>query len=267
MAKSLSAIVLFLLSFVSFFSYSDTSFYSENRRFTLSSGSVPAIHSRQYAKQSRLIIYLHGFSSNKEAGLNEIEKLAAAGFDVLAIDAPHHGERKSASLDRAINSAESDRIKFVMQVVRAQQKEISEMISRVESEGYSEFTIAGVSMGALTAYGVAAHDARVSAIVPILGSPYWERFSEYDQIAGKNDSPWVHVQNFKNVKIFAVNAEKDKLIPAVYSKAFILKLQETYQTRAHQFIYREIENATHFLNQDQWDKVLESILKWLEESK
>lgn len=226
--------------------------------------SVPALYVKSATQgRKRLAFYLHGFNSEKEYGIPEIARLANAGFDVVALDAPHHGERRSEDLERALTGSEEARTAFIMALVMAQASEVNELIEAYVAEGYSDISVLGISMGAVTAYYVPVINTQVNAIVPLLGTPSWEAYRDVLNPVDLENMPASRTDSFRPLKLFAINASKDNIIPPEHSRDFVTRLKMQNPEHPNRYTYQEFVNSDHFMSDRDWDTAWTLILAWL----
>lgn len=236
---------------------------SETVFFKIGTKEIPAIVKFYKADNTRLMFYLHGYSSNKEAGINEITRLVSSGYDVIAIDAPRHGERKDDTLDKA-NTLTKDTIgAYVMEVIFEQATEVKQLISLFESKGYKEFAVSGVSMGGITAYHVPMVSDKVTTVVAVLGSPDWTHFAPKSGVNSQRILASENPCRFKSINVFAINAELDRAVPPIYARKFLKDLQVEKNSKVGRYKYLEIPEAGHFVSNEEWNGIWDEIDLWL----
>jgi pimeloyl-ACP methyl ester carboxylesterase len=231
--------------------------------FNIGTKKIPALVKHYKADNTRLMFYFHGYSSNKEAGINEITRLATSGYDVIAMDAPRHGERKDDALYKA-NTLTKDTIgAYVMEVIFEQATEVKQLISLFESKGYTEFAVSGVSMGGVTAYHVPLVSDKVTTVVAVLGSPDWTHFTPQSGMNSQQVLASETPNRFKAIDVFALNAELDTAVPPHYARKFIKDLQVENKSKVRRYKYLEVPEAGHFVSNEQWNGMWDEIDLWL----
>ncbi|MFN7131245.1 MAG: hypothetical protein ACK4N5_04130, partial [Myxococcales bacterium] len=63
------------------------------------------------------VLVLHGLGASAEAQEKEVRSLAAHGFRALAVDAPHHGQRRDGFLERMQAAAPDASHGMLLQIV------------------------------------------------------------------------------------------------------------------------------------------------------
>jgi hypothetical protein len=224
--------------------------------------TIPAIFAAPKASApEKLIFLLHGYSSNKESNTNEIKMLAQAGYDVLAIDAPHHGKRNTTRLDEIENGTGGSFINFMLDVVIEQAEEISLLIDLYSQWKYKQFIVAGVSMGGIAAFYTASVEPRLKHVIPILGSPDWKMFGDSLDLKYIKINPADKLNQFKNVNLLVINAGKDINVPQKYSREFIDALKNKYPDGNFTFI--EYPESEHFMRGEDWQDLWQQVIIWL----
>lgn len=127
-----------------------------------------------------LIIYYHGWQTQKELVLTQGRKLAQAGFRVLLPDAANHGERKNpVSTIPSLTfwqSIQTNLFEFSLLVDFFKQMDlVDEFIG-----------VGGVSMGGMTTCGLLTHHPEISAAACVMGSPSYLGYRELLQTSVKN---------------------------------------------------------------------------------
>jgi pimeloyl-ACP methyl ester carboxylesterase len=185
------------------------------------------------------VIYLHGVSECKIAGLPVAKMLLAKGFNVFLYDSRRHGESGGMFCTYGFyEKHDTSRI-------------ISHLLSRSDAT-IGKIGLFGNSMGAAVAIQVAASDSRVGAVVAESGfSTLRTIFDDYQKRMIK--LPWHYLRNivikrseylahFKanavspldavqrvHVPLFVLHGTADELIKPVYSEAVWARANEPKQ--------------------------------------
>lgn len=134
---------------------------------------APALIVRSSNEPLPAVLWFHGFGVDKETHRPELERLAAAGFAAIGVDAAGHGERRLPHLAER-QAAPRDEARATMRALAAATAdEVPAIIDELCESGIADpsaIAVAGVSMGAYTVYRAMA-DPRVKAAVAILGDP------------------------------------------------------------------------------------------------
>ncbi len=226
---------------------------------------IPSIFAAPKASnQDKLVFLLHGFASNKESNTSEIKKLAEAGYNVLAFDAPHHGQRDNTKLNEIQNGDGNGFVPFMLDVVIEQSEEVSGIIDHYIEEGYKDFAAVGVSMGGISTYHIPTVEPRINHIVPVLGSPDWRMFGDSLAERYKSINPAEMNEKYENVKVLSINAGKDVNVPSSYSEHFIAELQNRYDSNNYTYIF--YPESEHFMRGEDWEDLWIKVIKWLDKN-
>jgi dipeptidyl aminopeptidase/acylaminoacyl peptidase len=240
---------------------SDNNIDFQTTEISIGDKTIPAIYAApNNSEPEKLIFLLHGYASNKESNTNEIKQLASAGFDVLAIDAPHHGKRDQSKLQEVQTSGEGF-VPFMLDVVTEQAEEISLLLDLYSQWKYKKFIVAGVSMGGISAYYSAMVEPRLKYVIPILGSPDWQMFGDTLDQKYLKLNPADQLEKFKNSNILTINAGKDINVPGSYSRQFIEELKISYPEG--NFTYLEYPESEHFMRGEDWTDLWKQVISWL----
>ncbi|MGX7195928.1 alpha/beta fold hydrolase [Enterococcus olivae] len=119
-----------------------------------------------------LIVYYHGWQTQKELVLTQGRKLAQAGFRVVLPDAANHGDRKNpVSTIPSLTfwqSIQTNLFEFELIVNFFRQLDLL--------EGW--IGVGGVSMGGMTTCGLLTQHPEISAAACVMGSPSYIKYRE-----------------------------------------------------------------------------------------
>ena len=184
-----------------------------------------------YGKGERAVVLVHGGQFNKESWAKQAQTLAAAGFEVLAIDlrgyGPSHGPGDSSPMDAALKYD-------VLAAVRYLHKNGAKSVSAI-----------GGSMG-----GAAAGDASIAS-----------QAGEIDRVVFLGASPNDPADKLKSASLFIVardDANEDgPRLPG------IRKQYEIAPQPKELIILDGSAHAQYLFQTDQADRVMEEILRFL----
>lgn len=241
-------------------------------------GEIPALvlHNNTFEKAAAngTIIFYHGFASTKEAGNKELESLMNEGYLVVAVDNVGHGERRLPHFDDHFSDCDGNFNNTFTEAVSNTAREVSRVIDYVVlrlAPKAEKFAVSGISMGGYIAFRAVLCDRRISVAVPILGSPKWK--------VGPDSplnifSPHKFPKMFYPCKILSLNGGADKSVPPEDTRELHKILEEIYRSKLvegkenteklGQLIqYVEIENAPHFMSEEDWALLWGKVLNWL----
>jgi dienelactone hydrolase len=194
-----------------------------------------------------LIIYYHGWQTQKELVLTQGRKLAQAGFRVVLPDAANHGERK--------NPVSTIPSLTFWQSIQTNLFEFSLIIDFFKQmELVDDFIgVGGVSMGGMTTCGLLTQHPEISAAACVMGSPTYLGYRKLLQINVKKRvlslpedyealTSWIEAYDLMTAypslpkrPLFFWHGKEDEKIPYRQVEEFV----ETYQDNTIQFISAE----------------------------
>jgi esterase/lipase len=139
------------------------------------------------AQHRPAIFFVHGFGSNKEAGLSLGYQLAQRGFCFISFDAWLHGERYDELLEQAtppergaMYPPESGLDTFLLfyRVIDRCRADVQTLIDHFADDPHLDVTrrgVTGVSMGGYASYSIFANVPQMQAAVPMTGVPSFVR--------------------------------------------------------------------------------------------
>ncbi|AMB99471.1 esterase [Aerococcus urinaehominis] len=149
-------------------------------------GTIPLLEVVPRAKRRDtlpLIIYYHGWQSQKELNLTAARRLAQAGYRIILPDAENHGERY-----RPYSGIPS--LTF-WQSIHTNLMEFGYLLDHFQKLGLADdrIAVAGVSMGGITTCALMTHHPEIQAAACLMGTPqplrYAQRIAYHAQAAGR----------------------------------------------------------------------------------
>ena len=127
--------------------------------------------------------------------------------------------------------------------------------------------IAGISLGGFISFAAVPVEKRLSACVPILGSPDWNhrdgRQPDAHLLELMKQAP-IHVpQEFPPCALLIANAAKDILVPPQASRVFAEALVPFYAAVPERLHYLEYPESEHMMREQDWVDLWRQIIVWL----
>lgn len=207
------------------------------REFWLREIPLLAMANRPHGPYPGTVLLYHGLKADKSTHRKELEQLAERGFLAIGVDAHGHGQRSRSGSAGA----------GILDLVRPTVAEIPGLLEGLASmEQTGPFGITGISMGGYIAFAAPQLSDRLRAVVPILGSPVWER---------SQDSPHLHPEPYRQTALFAWNAGRDVNVPPGPAREFVARIGQTY---------REYPESDHFMRAEDWEDGWQRTLDWFQ---
>ncbi|MEN3753378.1 esterase [Mangrovibacter yixingensis] len=179
------------------------------------------------------IIFWHGYTSSKLVYSYFAVALAQAGFRVVMPDAPEHGAR--------FHGDDAGRLQRFWQILYGNIQEYPLLRDAIEAKGWvaeGRLGVAGASMGAMTALGVAGHYPEVRCTASLMGSGFYHTLSQsLFPPPAQHDAVLAPLANYEATQCLAMLAsrplmlwhgEDDDLVPAAESKRLWQLLQQQH---------------------------------------
>lgn len=214
------------------------------RSFTFA--GIPLLAVAHDSSPRPAVLFYHGLHSDKETHRKELDEIARRGFLAVGVDAVGHGQRRMPDLAGFLGRGEL--MEQVSKLLRPSLEEVPLLLDFLSAEGYGPFGLAGVSFGAMLAYGVIPREPRLKAVAAILGDP-----------------TWCHPQaeEYQNTALLAWNGGQDQHVDARGAREFLGELSRRFPER--RFQYQEYPESDHFMLPQDWNHGWERTLWWFEE--
>lgn len=229
-------------------------------------GFAPALlhFNRGGARFRGTVLVYHGLQASKDAHRKECQALADAGLLAVAIDAVGHGERRFPNFDSQMRSNQF--FHHMLDMVCRSASELPAIVDALEAllgARAGKFGITGISMGGYIAYAAPAHEPRLQAVVPVLGSPDW-RIGAWPDDPLLPRSPNLAPQQFPPRALLALNAGRDRNVSPLASRRFVEELRPLYRDTPDRLDYREYPESEHMMREEDWNDLWSRVVKWME---
>jgi dienelactone hydrolase len=220
-------------------------------------GEVPALAAHDgapadAAARGTVLVY-HPLGQDKSLHADDLERLAAAGFLALGVDAIAHGERR---VPGAYARLRADPLGALLEVVTATAAEVPDLLDELVARGWAvpgRVGIAGVSLGGFVAYGAAIADRRIAAAACISASPSW---------GPDPRSPHRHPERFFPLALLSVIAGADPLVPPGPARQLHAALAPFYAAAPERLRAVELQGETHWMSEEGWGRARDEAEGW-----
>lgn len=228
---------------------------------------------KRESKDMPVVILQHGMNGEKDDMFALAQTFVDMGYLVIVPDAVSHGENQRIE---GISLVE------VMKETAARYDSIREYYRSDEDVKYEEFSLAGMSMGAMTTFYYGAYSENTpKCIISLYGIPKWEGLLGSDEIyteniAGKwtlvtdgekrkkhvaeilQNDPANNLEYLLRIPILMINGEKDEIVPISAVKAILAEANlydnkiasEIHEQQGHDIANGDIDLAKEFLKEN-----------------
>lgn len=231
-------------------------------------GRIPVLKLHHEPRPGPAVIVLHGLGVSADVQRPELEALAHSGLTAVGIDAPHHGARRDGWLDQMDQLGLPHSHEWLLRLVLESAPDVSRVIDHLVYEGHWPIGLAGISLGAYTALTVATWDSRVRATVSILGSPDWtprDGNITHEIRELMRHAPINRPRDLARHPLMLVNAGRDFLVPAHWSRDFARRIHEEPHWPGRYVEYIEYPESDHMMRGEDWEdlwKRARGFLRW-----
>ena len=220
-------------------------------------GPAPALlaWSGDHERSRPAVLWLHGFTADKDTDRHELARLAEAGFVAVGIDLAGHGERKLPAFDAHFVGTPSQVERRFYELVAQTTDEIPSIVDELGAMDLvddNRLGVTGVSMGGHITYAAVVTEPRIRSAVALLGSPIWPD--------GKG--PMTLPQRFFPTPLLSITTANDEIVAPGAARALHETLQDTYATAPHRLRYLEIPNEPHMMSEKSWLVTIKEMVNW-----
>lgn len=215
-----------------------------------------------------VVLFYHGWSSQKEYQAVRGRILASYGYDVLIPDAVNHGER--GMIDYNANSSYSAFWQTIFQNIR----EVPMHLKYIASwRPGVPLAVMGHSMGGFTALGVMTHYKEFCTAVALNGSGWWDESERRFRAALHIDKPrsyrflqrqlaaidpYLYTHRLEGRSVLALNGGADDVVDNHAQDLYMAKVQKNEKITSTFLTY---DGLGHFVTTN----MMGDAVKWLDE--
>ncbi|MBU1105768.1 MAG: alpha/beta fold hydrolase [Candidatus Riflebacteria bacterium] len=200
------------------------------------------------------VVVLHGLNCYKEKQQAELDRLSAAGFFAMAVDAPHHGERTDGAMDVFNRLNGYERHHFLLASVLQHASEISGLVEELRKK-YTKVAVMGISMGGHSVFAMLRLANRPDLLAPFLATPDFRARNLADRLPVsplESTGPIDHVEEVFPAPLFMVTAGSDSVVRPVATRKFHELLLPIYQSCPELLEYHEYPESDHLMRAEDW---------------
>ena len=239
----------------------------QTKSLSLKFAAVPALalfqHNLEESAQCGTILFYHGFGESKDGYIEVLERLAAAGFLAIGIDAIGHGERRYPDFAERFPPIQPPLVNNLqleaafLSVVHATVKEVPAIIDDLFERGWvynGRLGMTGHSFGGFVTYAAVVADKRIRAAAPVVGSPEWK--------LSWPESPHLHLDQFFPTALLSQTAHHDTRVSPEFARRLHQRLAPYYSQTPERLSYIEYPDSAHDLSVQDWQRAWDRVVYW-----
>ena len=221
-------------------------------------GEVPIlVIAPRETKGRPLVIWLTGFSGQKESVEVQLREFAKKGFVALSFDPHQHGERRIETKEELVKRVRGNIRRFFWPILAKSAEETPQVIDwAVKTLGVrSEVGIGGISMGGDISVAAAGVDQRIVVVSACVATPDWMRPGSFEppgepDAAAQADydrrNPLTHLNLYTRRPAIAFQCgAADKQVPPDGGARFIAALKPLYGDQADRLVVNLEPDVPH----------------------
>jgi|GEM_PF-1353914 len=191
-------------------------------------------------KHKGLVIVCHRLNASKDSGPGLIpKKLAEAGYFVVSIDSYKHGLRKQEPF---ISGQERQKLAAMVEVINQTALDVKFLYDNHYQAKFPTLSVFGIGMGGMIAYQIPRLMTNIDRIVAIQATPYLKSmyhekelkhiYKNLDQQEREVMDEYLEklnlcdaMEQYKDIRIFAINHQEDLIIRPDNAQKFIQHLK------------------------------------------
>ncbi|MEQ2006567.1 MAG: prolyl oligopeptidase family serine peptidase [Limisphaerales bacterium] len=234
-------------------------------------GEIPVlVIAPKETKGRPLVIWLTGFSGQKESVEAPLRELAKRGFVALSFDPYQHGERRIESREDLVKRVRGNIRRYFWPILARTAEETPKVIDwAVKTLGVRpEVGMGGISMGGDIAVAAAGVDRRIIVVSACVATPDWLRPGSFEppgepDAAAQADydrrNPLTHLKLYAHRPAIAFQSGAvDKQVPPDGATRFVAALKPLYAEAADRLVVDLEPDVPHRFT----PRMLENSIQW-----
>jgi len=221
-------------------------------------------------KARPLVIWLTGFSGQKESVEAHLREFAKQGFLALSFDPHQHGERRIESREELVKRVRGNIRRHFWPILARTAEETPKVIDwAIKTLGVRpEVGMGGISMGGDIAVAAAGVDRRISVVSACIATPDWLRPGSFEppgepDTAAQADydrrNPLTHLQLYAHRPAIAFQSgAADKQVPPDGGTRFVTALKPLYAGVAERLVVNLEPDVPHRFT----PRMLDNSIQW-----
>jgi len=221
-------------------------------------------------KARPLVIWLTGFSGQKESVEAHLREFAKQGFVALSFDPHQHGERRIESREELVKRVRGNIRRHFWPILARTAEETPKVIDwAIKTLGVRpELGMGGISMGGDIAVAAAGVDRRISVVSACIATPDWLRPGSFEppgepDTAAQADydrrNPLTHLQLYAHRPAIAFQSgAADKQVPPDGGTRFVTALKPLYAEVAERLVVNLEPDVPHRFT----PRMLDDSIQW-----
>lgn len=221
-------------------------------------------------KARPLVIWLTGFSGQKESVEAHLREFAKQGFLALSFDPHQHGERRIESREELVKRVRGNIRRHFWPILARTAEETPKVIDwAIKTLGVRpELGMGGISMGGDIAVAAAGVDRRISVVSACIATPDWLRPGSFEppgepDTAAQADydrrNPLTHLQLYAHRPAIAFQSgAADKQVPPDGGTRFVTALKPLYAEVAERLVVNLEPDVPHRFT----PRMLDDSIQW-----
>ena len=234
-------------------------------------GEIPVlVIAPKETKGRPLVIWLTGFSGQKESVEAPLRELAKRGFVALSFDPHQHGERRIEAREELVKRVRGNIRRYFWPILARTAEETPQVIDwAVRTRGVRpEVGMGGISMGGDIAVAAAGVDHRITVVSACVATPDWLRPGSFEppgepDAAAQADynrrNPLTHLKLYAHRPAIAFQSgAADKQVPPDGATRFVAALKPHYGEAADRLVVDLEPDVPHRFT----PRMLENSIQW-----
>jgi hypothetical protein len=234
-------------------------------------GDIPIlVMAPRETKGRHLVIWLTGFSGDKEAVSGQLREFAKKGFVALSFDPYQHGQRRIEPNEQLVKRVRGNIRRYFWPILARTAEETPQVIDwAIKNLGVRrEVGMGGISMGGDISVAAASVDPRIIVVSACVATPDWLRPGSFEppgepDAAAQADydrrNPLTHLKLYRKRPAIAFQSGAvDKQVPPDGGERFVAALRPLYGKHADRLIVNLEPEVPHRFT----PLMLENSIQW-----